>query len=270
MKVGPNNEIYLDGNNTSGTIAFFITPIADYPDGAKTLEIGAHRKADSYFEDNGDAYMTYGSTASDIVDGTNTYEIASGTEMYYTIDVSNLTIDNGKYLVMIGTNGSDNYGTTLALTSIKVAGYDISFAESEIQAAAETGDILSCNMVNEVATVYALRKAVVEEEVEIIPVNENLSINSAALKASKVVSGKVATLTVKAGTDASTLVVTGPDGNPVEFTRLTSKVSNGVKVFNAIWKVTGSRGDQLDYSIRVFDEDGLASVNTESVTVTIK
>ena len=36
--------------------------------------------------------MTYGSTASDIVDGTYTYDISSGTEQYYTIDVDNLTL----------------------------------------------------------------------------------------------------------------------------------------------------------------------------------
>ena len=102
------------------------------------------------------------------------------------------------------------------------------------------------------------------------PVNENLTINSASLKASSIVSGKVATLTVKASADASSIVVTGPDGAEVTPTRAQTKASGDTVTFLFMWKVTGSRGDVLDYSIRVFDKDGLASVNTESVSVTIK
>ncbi|MGM9627423.1 MAG: hypothetical protein ACI3V4_04940, partial [Faecousia sp.] len=102
------------------------------------------------------------------------------------------------------------------------------------------------------------------------PVNENLTITSAGLKASSVVSGKVATLSVKATADASTIIVTDADGNEVTPTKVQAKPSGDTVSFQFIWKVTGSRGDTLDYTIRVYDADGLASVNTMEVTVTIK
>ena len=274
MQVGPNNELYLDGNSTNGLIAFFLTPIADYPEGAKTLEIGAHRKSDSSIDDNGAVYMVYGSTADSIINSTsaNTYEIASGTEMYYTIDVNNLVMDEaGRYLVMIGTNGSD-FCTVLALTNIKVAGYEISFAETAVTAAAEADTLDEEPIVAQTFAVLRARMAAVEEEPEVeeIPVNENLIINSAALRAAKVVSGKTATLTVKAGAEAETIVVTAADGTAVEATRTVRKVSGDVATFTFFWNVTGSRGDALDFTVRVYDADGLASVNVETVTVTIK
>ena len=275
MSIGPNNELYLEGNSATGMIAFFLTPVENYPDAARTLEIGAHRKSDSGSDDNGAVCMTYGSTASDIVDGTYSYDIASGTEMYYTIDVANLTLDEstGKYLVMIGTNGSENYGTTLALTNIKVAGYTITFAEAAIVTASEENTLDTLSIVQQPFAVLTARLNAVEEEepeVEQIPVNENLTITTASLKAAKVVSGKVATLTVKAGADAETIVITDADGNVVEATKCTTKVSGDVVTFTFIWVVTGSRGDELTYTIRVYDADGLASVNAETVTVTIK
>lgn len=274
MQIGPNNEIYLDGNSTTGMIAFFLTPIEEYPENARTIEIGAHRKSDSLMEDNGYVSMTYASEAQDMVDGTNSYKIASGTEQYYTIDTANLEFDsnNGRYLVMIGTNGSKNDVTTLVLTSLKLAGYEISFAESAIQTAAEEESLANEPMAAEIVTTYRLLRdrTVVEEEVVEVPTNENLKINSAALKTAKVVSGKVATLTVKADAAAETLLITDVDGNEVEFTRLTRKVSGDVATFTAIWIVEGSRGDALNFTTRVYDADGLASVNTETVTVTIK
>jgi len=272
MSVGPNNELYLDGNAASGMIAFFLTPVADYPDAARTLEIGAHRKSDSSYSDDGDVYMTYGSTATDILDGTYIYDIGSGTEMYYTIDVNNLTLRDGKYLVMIGTNGSENYGTTLALTSIKVAGYEISFAETAIQTASFEATLDTLAIVQEPFAVLRARLNAIEEEPEVenVPVNQNLTVNSASLKVAKVVSGKVATLTVKAGADAETIVITDAEGNVMEATRCTRNVSGGVATFTFIWQVYGSRGDALDFTVRVYDANGLASVNTETVTVTIK
>lgn len=277
MTIGPNNELYLDGNAATGIIAFFLTPDADYPDAARTLEIGAHRKSDSSIEDNGYVHMVYSSTAEGVMDAAdgdaNFYTISSGTEMYYTIDVDNLTLDeNGRYLVMIGTNGSESYGTTLALTNIKVAGYTISFAEAAILTADAEGDLFSTPIVAQPFALLNARMAAVEEEPEVeqIPVNENLTITSASLKAAKVVSGKVATLTVKAGADAETIVVTDADGNVMEATRCVRKVSGDVATFTFIWEVTGSRGDALDFSVRVYDAEGLASVNAETVTVTIK
>lgn len=271
MSLGPNNELYLDGNYATGVMAFFLTPIKNYPDSARTIQIGAHRKSDSFWESQGYVELVYGSEAQTVVDGDYGYTVGSGTEMYYTIHEENLLLDNGKYLVMIGTNGSENFGETLALTNLKIAGYDISFANTAVVAAADTGDVRSTPLVSEPYQVLKARMPAAEEpEVETIPVNENLNITSAALKANKVVSGKVATLTVKAGTEAQTIVVTDSAGNVVEATKLTRKVSGGVANFQFIWTVTGSRGAELTYTIRVYDANDLASVNTETVTVTIK
>ena len=100
--------------------------------------------------------------------------------------------------------------------------------------------------------------------------NENLTITSAALKASKVVSGKVATLSVKASSEASTIVVTDAAGNEVTPKKFLTKASGDMVTFQFMWTVTGSRGDSLNYTIRAYDADGLASVNTMDVTVTIK
>ena len=324
MTVGPNNELYLDGNSATGMIAFFLTPDADTPTGARTLEIGAHRKSDSMYEDNGEVYMTYASTAQDIIDGTNTYTISSGTEMYYSIDVNNLVQENGKYLVMIGTNGSENYFTTLALTNLKVAGYEISFAESAVMTAYTAGDLMSTSLVSEPAAVFAARRPVVEEAepvetepvetepvetepteteptetepaatdpavsepsepaatdpavsepVETEPVETEppvtLTINSAALKAAKVVSGKVATLTVKTTVEGASITVTDAEGNEMEPVRSVVKANGDIVTFTFIWEVTGSRGDALDFTVRAYDAEGRPSLNEETVTVTIK
>lgn len=274
MKVGPNNEIYLDGTSSTGVIVFFLTPTENYPESARTLEIGAHRKTESNEDSNGAVYMSYGSTAQDILEGTYSYDIASGTEMYYTIDVNNLELKDGKYLVMIGTNGAD-FLEALALTTLKVAGYEITFAETAVQASYDAGTLKQNPLYAEPYAVLSARMAaqepeVEEPEVEQIPVNENLSITAASLRADKVVSGKTAILTVKASCDAASIVITDADGNAVEATKCTTKASGGVVTFTFTWKVTGSRGDALDYSIRVYDANGLASVNTEIVTVTIK
>lgn len=102
-----------------------------------------------------------------------------------------------------------------------------------------------------------------------IRINENLTINYAWLKAPQVGSGKVATLTVKAGADAASIVITDPNGNSVEPTREQVKAGNGEVTFMTMWTVTGSRGEQLNYTIRVYDAEGNASVNTETVTVTV-
>ena len=274
MQVGPNNEIYLDGNGTSSVIAFFLTPDEKTPEAARTIEIGAHRKVDDQWSDTGYVNMVYGPTADAILKPEADYTVSSGTEQYYSIDVKNLVKDSdGRYLVMIGTNGSDGGATTLALTNLKISGYSISFAEKQLQTVNEAGTLSDDPVVREVRAIrQALMAQAPEEEVEVdtTPINENLTINSASLKASSIVSGKVATLTVKASADASSIVVTGPDGTEVTPTREQTKVSGDTVTFLFMWKVTGSRGDVLDYSIRVFDKDGLASVNTESVSVTIK
>lgn len=285
MSIGPNNELYMDGNNVISVLPFIITPVENYPNSARTLQIGAHRKANSGNEDMGAAVLTYGSDAQEIferseqylnefiVDGTNSYSIASGTEMYYTIDVDNLIQQaDGSYLVMIAAIGSEANGTNLALTNLKVAGYTITNAETTLLEAAEEGTVDELPLVQQT---FGLLRAVrdliaAEPEVEEIPVNENLTITAAKLTATKVVTGRTATLTVKSGEEAQTLVLVDSQGNEVTPTKCTRKVSRGVVTFTYIWKVTGSSGQTLNYSVRLYDADGLASVNTESVTVTIR
>lgn len=116
----------------------------------------------------------------------------------------------------------------------------------------------------------SFRAAAMPEPEPVIPVNENLTIASAVLKASSIVSGKYATVAVKAGADAVKLTVVDASGNEVELARSASTTKDGVVTFQAMWKVTGSRGDVLRFTVRVYDADGLASVNTMDVTVTIK
>ena len=285
MSLGPNNEFYMDGNGNVSVLAFVLTPEDNYPDGARTLQIGVHRKANSNIDDiQGSAMLTYATNPQDIYDDlldyfdgitpeNNAYTITSGTEMYYTIDLDNLTPEaDGSYLIMLAAIGSEYWDTNLALTNFKVAGYKISYAQPALQTAAEEGTLNDEPMV---AQTFGLLRtlrglASVEPEVEQVPVNENLIINSAALSAAKVTSGRTATLTVKTTNEAVKLVVLDADGNEVTATRCTTKVSSGVVTYTFTWKVSGSSGQQLNYTVRVYDADGLASANTETVTVTIR
>lgn len=285
MSVGPNNELYMDGNNNVSVLSFVLTPVDDYPDGARTLQIGAHRKANSNIDDiQGSAMLTYATDPQDIYDrmmeyldgitpATNSYTISSGTEMYYTIDLTNLTPQaDGSYLIMLAAIGSEFQDTNLALTNFKVAGYKISLAETALLAAEEEGTLDEEPLV---AQTFGLLKALrglapQEPEVEQIPVNENLVINSVGLSAAKVTSGRAATMTVKTTNEAAKLVVLDAEGNEVTATRLSTKVSNGVVTYTFTWKVSGTSGQQLNYTVRVYDAEGLASVNTETVTVTIR
>lgn len=103
-----------------------------------------------------------------------------------------------------------------------------------------------------------------------VRINPDLIINSADLRGTHIVSGRNAMLTAKVTGDADSIVVLDADGNPVEFKRVASSVQNGITTFQAIWTVTGNRGDILIFTVIVYDTLGRRSVNTEQVTVTIK
>ena len=103
-----------------------------------------------------------------------------------------------------------------------------------------------------------------------VRINPDLIINSAALKATNILSGRSAILTAKVSGDADSIVVLNADGNPVEFKRVASNVNNGITTFNASWTVTGHSGDILIFTVIVYDTLGRRSVNTKQVTVTIK
>ena len=90
------------------------------------------------------------------------------------------------------------------------------------------------------------------------------------LKATHIVSGKNATLTAKVSGDAASIVVLDADGNAVEFKKVVSNEKNGIVTFQAVWTVTGNRGDVLNFTVVVYDSNGLRSSNTVPVTVTIK
>jgi len=163
LKVGPNNELYLKGASYTNVIAFYATPMENVAEENRTLQIGAHRKIDSEADSLGIINMFYGSTAEDF--GKNVYEISTGTEMYYTIDVDKLGQVDGSYLVIIGTDGSDSdfMDEILALTNLKICGYEIESIESKIKLAYEYGDLMDEAAVRETVGIYlALRP---EEEV---------------------------------------------------------------------------------------------------------
>lgn len=280
LNLGPNNELYLDGNSSNTFLAFYLYPDAAVADNARTIEIGAHRKA-SYDFNAGPVNLIYGSTAEAVLSGTYYYTIESGTEQYYEIDPGNLIFDgsNNRYLLMVGTNDDTNSYVALALTNLKVSGYTIGFAEQETRAAAAANAIENSPALSAFKAMQEHYKAFApqepveepsEEPVEEPTINEELVIESAALRATKIVSGKNAMLTAKVSGDAVSVVVLDADGNAVEFKKVASNEKNGIVTFQAVWTVTGSRGEVINYTVMAYDANGLRSVNTLPITVTIK
>lgn len=280
LKLGPNNELYLCGQSSNNVLALFLYPDANKDKNARTIQIGAHRKAD-YDMGPASVDLVYGSTADTILNGTHKYQVNSGTEQYYEIDPANLDYDqtNNRYLLMVGTNDGDFDYSALALTNLKISGYEIGFIEQETKAAAAANAIENSPALTAFKAMQEHYKALApqepveepsEEPVEEPTINEDLVIESAALKAAKIVSGKNAMLTAKVSGDAASIVVLDADGNAVEFKKVASNEKNGIVTFQAVWTVTGSRGDELNYTVMVYDADGLRSANTMPITVTIK
>lgn len=284
LKLGPNNELYLDGSASNSFLAFYLSPIEGVAENARTIEIGAHRKAEyGLFVNNAPASLVYGSTADAVIGRNNVYTVASGTEQYYEIDPGKLVFDkdNNRYLLLIGSNEGDGEASyaALALTNLKVSGYTIGIVEYETKAAAAANAIENSPVLREFMALRDHYKALApqepveepsEEPVEEPAINEELVINSAVLKATKIVSGKNATLTAKVSGDAASIVVLDADGNAVEFKKVASNEKNGIVTFQAVWTVTGNRGDVLNFTVVVYDSNGLRSVNTLPITVTIK
>lgn len=272
MTLGPNNELYLDGTQQCAFLALYLEPDSDVAANARTIEVGAHRKRDVAMGFGDPATLVYGSTFKDIYDGTNAYQVGSGTEQYYEIDPDNLTYDeaNGRYLLLIGANDDGNGYAALALTNLKISGYTLESIELETQAAATENEIESSPALVEFRAMQEHYKSLIPQEPEEPQINEDLVINSASLKAKKVVSGKNATLTVKCAGDAATCVILDADGNAVELKKSGGSVKDGITTFGVMWSVTGSRGDELNYTVVVYDSNGLRSSNTLPITVTIK
>ena len=280
LTLGPNNELYMSGGAANTFLAFYLYPIADVADNARTIEVGAHRKAEYAFSTD-PVNLIYGSTADAVLSGTYYYTIESGTEQYYEIDPGNLIFyeRNNRYLLLVGTNDEDHTYAALALTNLKVSGYTIGYAEPETRAAAAANAIENSPALTAFKAMQEHYKALApqepveepsEEPVEEPTINEDLVIKSAALRAAKIVSGKNAMLTAKVSGDAVSVVVLDADGNAVEFKKFASNEKNGIVTFQAIWTVTGSRGDILSFTVVVYDSNELRSSNTVPITVTIK
>ena len=280
LKLGPNNELYLCGQSSNNVLALFLYPDANEDKNARTIQIGAHRKAD-YVMGPASVDLVYGSTADTILNETHKYQVDSGTEQYYEIDPANLDYDqtNNRYLLMVGTNDEDFDYSALALTNLKISGYEIGFIEQETKAAAAANAIENSPALTAFKAMQEHYKALApqepveepsEEPVEEPTINEDLVIESATLKAAKIVSGKNAMLTAKVSGDAVSVVVLDADGNAVEFKKVASNEKNGIVTFQAVWTVTGNRGDVLNFTVVVYDSNGLRSSNTVPVTVTIK
>lgn len=280
LTLGPNNELYMNGSETNTFLAFYLYPIAGVADNARTIEVGAHRKANYEFITD-PVNLIYGSTADAVLSGTYYYTIESGTEQYYEIDPANLIFDesNNRYLLLVGTNDGDHTYAALALTNLKVSGYTIGYAEPETRAAAAANAIENSPALSAFKAMQEHYKALApqepveepsEEPVEEPTINEDLVIKSAVLRAAKIVSGKNAMLTAKVSGDAVSVVVLDADGNAVEFKKVASNEKNGIVTFQAVWTVTGSRGDILSFTVVVYDSNELRSSNTVPITVTIK
>ena len=163
MTFGPNNEIYLDGNAAVGMIAFYLTVDESVAADERTIQIGAHRKVDSVNGAVGSVTMVYGSTAADLRSGTNAYTLYNGTEQYYTVDISRLSQgENGRYLVMIGTNGSATPGEILSLTTLKLSGYTLSSMEAVLAEADDNGNLSEVSVMDQAAQLYGQKTG--EEE----------------------------------------------------------------------------------------------------------
>lgn len=270
LSFGPNNELYLDGTSATAIIAFYLTPTGD--EKSRTVQIGVHRKNDSDENSEADSdensegiNMVYGSSAMQIYsEEAPSYTVASGTEQYYTIDISQLTpAESGRYLVLIGTKGGSNVeSNTLAITNLKLSGYELASCEEEIQKEDST-------LLNEARTFRSLR-VVAEEPVPEVQINENLSITSAKFKTTKVVSGKSVTLSVVTTGEGDSISIVDKDGNEVTVDKSRKKEKNQKVNFTFVWQVTGKKGEKLTYTVRAKDASGALSVNEETVSITVR
>ena len=104
-----------------------------------------------------------------------------------------------------------------------------------------------------------------------VQINPDLIINTATLRANKIVSGKSTLLTVKAVGDAATIVVLGADSNPAALRDVFGPtIEDEISAFQAIWCVFGNSGDILIFTVILYDTLGRRSSNTKQLTVTIR
>ncbi len=256
IKNGPNNEIYFSGESNTSVIAFYIEKDANVEDTNRTIQIAVHRKAVN--NDKTALSLVYGSTAEQIhnaAEGDSNYiSVASGTEIYYTIDVANLTEVDGKYLVLIGTKGGDAFTAVLAMTNIKLSGYTVcSDIELEVTDAVNLMNAASSPVLSE-----AIKLQEISKQTTFIPndvvVNDELTVLSANADGA---------LTVVTTAGAEKISVLDMFGNEVEILGSTKSVGDDTVTFVAEISLTAGQ----TYTVRAFDANGNASVNKLDVFV---
>ena len=130
---GPNNELYLDGVNSSQAVAFYFTP-DDLPETTTMIQVGVHVLNDGrLFGDDGtlsNPGSLYQSAYTEIP-GWKVLDdsIKTSTERYYPIDLSLCRFDeeNNRYEVVLYCE--DGY---LSFTNLKVSGGSIRVVNGQL------------------------------------------------------------------------------------------------------------------------------------------
>lgn len=261
LEDGPNNELYLSGVYANS----FLVLKLKKKDGADviTVQVGAHRKsAYSEFAQDGDAEGTYiiaGTSADDIINKVYKADVTSGTEQYYNIPLTDDDFDsNGECTLFIGTDDEDVGYEALVLTNMKLKGVE----------AVEYSDPTVEQLATDPLMVEAAALAAYYSD----PYDPELSVVSADVYAVRGIFTKktTATLTVRADNPITRITVTDSDGNEVEVKQYAIGLPGYAKIITATWQPDASRGDILEYTVRAYNADGLASANTVSVTTKVK
>ncbi len=130
---GPNNELYLDGVNTSQALAFYFTP-DDLPETTTMIQVGVHVLNDGRLFGGDGTLNNPGSlyqSAHTEIPGWKVLDdsIKTSTERYYPIDLSLCRFDaeNNRYEVVLYCE--DGY---LSFTNLKVSGGSIRVVNSQL------------------------------------------------------------------------------------------------------------------------------------------
>lgn len=131
---GPNNELYLDGENASQALVFYFTP-DEKPETTSMIQVGVHVLNDiRLFGKDSDNPITPGILYQGANTGTPGFkviddEIISSTERYYCVDLSICKYDevNNRYEVVLHCEGG-----YLSFTNLKVSGGTISSVNGKI------------------------------------------------------------------------------------------------------------------------------------------
>ncbi len=275
MKLGPNNELYLNG--TSGISLLMLTLKKVESETDSTIQVGAHRKADATFQSNGYVNMIWGSDLDVIAEGTNQIAIETGTENYYRIPEEDLkTEEDGTIFLYVGTSESENDGEVLSLTNLKLSGYEVLKAEQMLKSPVLNQNLLRRFPVREEAENVVPeagedtgeeqnkpQETEVEEDRDAQQTDGNaqtqMHLDSVKFKNESVVSGKTATLLAVTDLDASEIHVLDDADQEVALTRSVSREKDGKKIFTLSFKVEGDPGSEKSYTVFATGPDAVDS-----------